>query len=68
MNKFDTLPALYYLGFYHPKFNYYEGFYNDNCNFNEFSNRILTLKDRDYLTIHYFRDILTKLIEDEDLS
>jgi hypoxanthine phosphoribosyltransferase len=68
MNKFDKLPALYYLGFYHPKFDYYEDCYYDNCNFNEFSHRILTLKSRGYAEIYYFRDILTKLIEDEEIS
>jgi hypothetical protein len=68
MNKFDKLPALYYLGFYHPKFDYYEDCFYDNCNFNEFSHRILRLKDRDYTATHYFRDILTKLIEDEEIS
>jgi Phosphoribosyl transferase domain len=68
VNKFGKLPALYYLGFYHPKFDYYENCYYDNCNFNEFSHRILRLKDRDCSAVYYFRDILTKLIEDEEIS
>lgn len=68
MNKFDKLPALYYLGFYHPQFDYYENCYYDNCDFNEFSHRILRLKNKDCTEIYYFRDILTKLIEDEAIS
>jgi hypoxanthine phosphoribosyltransferase len=68
MNKFDKLPALYHLGFYHPKFDCCEDVCNENYNFNEFSQLILDLKDRESEAIFYFESILTKLLEDEETT
>jgi Phosphoribosyl transferase domain len=67
MNKFKDLPALFHVGFYHPKYNYYEDTYEDNYYFNEFSQRILDLKNGDFNAIIYFKDLLLKLIEDEGI-
>jgi len=68
MNKFDKLPQLYSLGFYHPKYSYDKNGSIENDYFNEFSDRILAVKNWDYTAILYFRDILLKLIEDEEIA
>ena len=68
MNKFDELPQLYSLGFYHPKYIYDKNGSIENDYFNEFSDRILAVKNRDYTETLYFRDILLKLIEDEEIA
>jgi predicted amidophosphoribosyltransferase len=68
MNKFDALPLIYHLGFYHPKLNYHEDYSCKNHNFNEFSHLILELKERRYTAIDYFKDILIKLLEDEEVT
>lgn len=68
MNKFDKLPTFYYLGFYHPKFDYCKDVRYENHNFNEFSQLILDLKDREFEAILYFESILRKLLEDEETT
>lgn len=68
MNKFKNFPQLFYLGFYHPRYDYFENIREDNCYFNEFSNNILELKKRNRIAINYFRDILLKLMEDEEVT
>jgi predicted amidophosphoribosyltransferase len=67
MNKFKDFPALFYVGFYHPKYNYYEDTYEDNHYFNEFSQYILDLKNGDLNAIIYFKNLLLKLMEDEEI-
>ena len=68
MNKFDKLPQLSSLGFYHPKYIHERSGSIENDYFNEFSYRILAVKNRDYTATLYFRDILLKLIEDEEIA
>ena len=65
MTKFDNLPSLYPLGFYHPKYDY-DRYESDR--FNEFSDRILQLKNRDSSAINYFTNILIKQIEDQEIA
>ncbi|NES81883.1 MAG: hypothetical protein F6K10_11025 [Moorea sp. SIO2B7] len=55
MKSFDDLPDLFYLGFYHPKYNDY---------FNEYGNRILDLKNQDYHAINFFLQEFKKKIAD----
>lgn len=67
MSKFKNFPALFHVGFYHPKYNYYEDTYEYNYYFNEFSQCILDLKNGDVNAIIYFKNILSKLMEDEEI-
>ena len=54
MTNFDSLSDIFYLGFYHPKFNYDGDYYEDNEYFNEYSQTILNLKNSDYDAIIFF--------------
>ncbi len=67
MEKFNSLPNIFYLGFYHPKYNYYEGYKENNEYFNEYSQKILDLKDRNYEAIECFTQELDKIIDDEQV-
>jgi hypoxanthine phosphoribosyltransferase len=64
---FKDFPHLFYLGFYHPKFERYEGEKYENNYFNDFSDNILRLKERNWESIEYFGDLILKLLEDEEL-
>ncbi|WP_310486386.1 phosphoribosyltransferase family protein [Chamaesiphon sp. VAR_69_metabat_338] len=68
MSKFKDFPALFHIGFYHPKYNHYKDVYEDNCYFNEFSQYILNLKNGDINAIIYFKNILSNLMEDEEIA
>ena len=67
MVLFEKLPEKYILGFYYSKY-YYDGEYqyDNDYNFNEYSQRILNLKDKLSDGLCYFEDILNKIIEDEE--
>ncbi|MDJ0507908.1 MAG: hypothetical protein QNJ64_01435 [Crocosphaera sp.] len=54
MEKFNSLPNVFPLGFYHPKSNYDGDYYEDNEYFNEYSQKILNLKNSDYEAIIFF--------------
>jgi hypoxanthine phosphoribosyltransferase len=64
---FKNFPRLFYLGFYHPKFEQYQGEKYENNYFNDFSDDILRLKDREWESIEYFGDLILELLEDEEL-
>jgi hypoxanthine phosphoribosyltransferase len=67
MVLFEKLPEKYVLGFYYSKL-YFDGQYlcDNDYNFNEYSQRILNLKDKLSDGLYYFEDILSKIIEDEE--
>ncbi|MGK7933777.1 MAG: ComF family protein [Microcystaceae cyanobacterium] len=67
MKNFNDLPDTFFLGSYHPKYNYYDDYYEDNWWFNEFSNNILDLKDRNSLAIYFFLNRLKHLISDDEV-
>lgn len=67
MTNFDSLPNIFPLGFYHPKFNYYENYYEDNEDFNEYSQKILDLKNSNYEDIKFFCKELDRIIDDEQV-
>ena len=67
MTNFDSLPNIFPLGFYHPKFNYYENYYEDNEDFNEYSQKILDLKNSNYEAIKFFCKELDRIIDDEQV-
>ncbi len=64
MEKFNSLPNIFYLGFYHPRYNYYE---EDNEYFNEYSQEILDLKNSDHEAIRFFTKELDRIIDDEEV-
>ncbi|GAX38096.1 phosphoribosyltransferase [Nodularia sp. NIES-3585] len=59
MRFFDSLPNLFYLGFYCPK---------DSGYFNEYSNTILELKDQKEDSINFFLKEIRNFLSDEDIS
>ncbi|MEA5514759.1 phosphoribosyltransferase family protein [Nodularia sp. UHCC 0506] len=59
MRFFDSLPDLFYLGFYCP---------TDSGYFNEYSNTILELKDQKEDSIIFFLKEIRKFLSDEDIS
>ncbi|WP_414550555.1 phosphoribosyltransferase [Anabaena sp. CCY 0017] len=59
MRFFDSLPDLFYLGFYRPK---------DSGYFNEYSNTILELKRQKEDSINFFIKEIRKFLSDEDIS
>jgi hypoxanthine phosphoribosyltransferase len=68
MVLFEKLPEKYVLGFYYSKY-YCDGEYryDNDFNFNEYSQRILDLKDnKSSDALDYFEVILNKIIEDEE--
>ncbi len=68
MKIFNDLPDVFYLGFYHPRYIYYENYYEDNKYFNEYSHTILELKDRKYDAINFFIKELKYFLSDEDIA
>lgn len=67
MEKFNSLPNIFYLGFYHPLYNYYEDCYEDNEYFNEYSQKILELKNSVHEAIRFFTKELDRIIDDEEV-
>ncbi|MBD2485094.1 ComF family protein [Planktothrix sp. FACHB-1365] len=68
MKTFNDLPDVFYLGFYHPRYIYYENCYEDNEYFNEYSHTILELKDGKYDAINFFLKELKYFLSDEDIA
>jgi hypoxanthine phosphoribosyltransferase len=67
MVLFEKLPEKYVLGLYYSKYFYEDGYkYDNDYNFNEYSQRILDLKDKSSDGLDYFEEILNKIIEDEE--
>jgi hypoxanthine phosphoribosyltransferase len=67
MTKFKDLPKIFFLGFYHPIYNYYDDCYEDNEWFNEFSANILNLKNKHSSAIDFFLEKLKALISDDEV-
>ncbi len=67
MVLFDNLPDMFYLGFYHPQYIYHEEYFDENCNFNEYSQTILELKNQDSDAIEYFLEQIGNLIDNDNI-
>jgi hypoxanthine phosphoribosyltransferase len=68
MTIFNDLPDLFYLGFYHPQYIYYEDCYEDNEYFNEYSNTILQLKKKEDHAINFFLQEFKRFLNNEELA
>ncbi|WP_353932964.1 phosphoribosyltransferase family protein [Okeanomitos corallinicola TIOX110] len=68
MTIFNKLPDLFYLGFYHPQYNYYEDCYEDNEHFNEYSHTILELKNRKHYAINFFLQKFKLFLNNEKIA
>ncbi len=68
MKLFNNLSDLFYLSFYHPQYNYYEDCYEDNEEFDEYSNTILELKNKEEYVINFFLKEFRSFLSDEDIA